>query len=348
VAEDNEINQQIAVELLEQAGARVTVAGNGREAVDELEDGLEPAPFDVVLMDLQMPEMDGYQATARLRADARFASLPIIAMTAHATIEERQRCLAVGMNDHISKPIDPANLIETVSRFFTTAGVPTDIASPDHHAAASELFSMSRVDTRDGLARVAGNHKLFLKLLRQFVEQQGSAVGQIAEALKNGSTEVAERMAHTLKGVAANLGVREVPSAAGAVEKLIRDRARSEDVSSSLRHLGAVLDPLMIELRSVLQRTPAQPAGAPAPSITPIVDPVRLRETTTHLKVLLAESDPGAADFVEANAATLSPLFGDGTWATFESRVQGYDFAGAQEQLEQALERYPSNERPLA
>ena len=85
--------------------------------------GPGPPPFDAVLMDLQMPEMDGYQATAKLRSDPRFAALPIIAMTAHATVEERERCLAAGMNDHVSKPIDPAALFETVGRFYKPAEV---------------------------------------------------------------------------------------------------------------------------------------------------------------------------------------------------------------------------------
>ena len=121
LTEDNDINQQIAVELLEGAGATVKVAGNGRVAVEILSNGPRPPPFDVILMDLQMPEMDGYQATTKLRSETRFATLPIIAMTAHATIEERQRCLAAGMNDHISKPIDPGNLLETVGRFYKPA-----------------------------------------------------------------------------------------------------------------------------------------------------------------------------------------------------------------------------------
>ena len=121
LAEDNEINQQIAIELLEGAGATVKVANNGREAVEILSKGPHPPPFDVVLMDLQMPEMDGYQATAKLRGDARFGTLVIIAMTAHATMEERQRCLAAGMNDHISKPIDPAMLFDTVGRYYKKA-----------------------------------------------------------------------------------------------------------------------------------------------------------------------------------------------------------------------------------
>src|SRR6185436_13515307 len=122
LTEDHELNQQIAVELLEGAGATVQVANNGREAVEKLFSGPQPPPFDVVLMDLQMPEMDGHQATVKIRSDARFATLPIIAMTAHATMEEKQRCLATGMNDHISKPIDPAMLFDTVSRFYHPTG----------------------------------------------------------------------------------------------------------------------------------------------------------------------------------------------------------------------------------
>ncbi len=116
LAEDNEINQQIAVELLEGVGATVDVAGDGAEAVRKLADQPTP-PYDVVLMDLQMPEMDGYQATNKIRSDLRLASLPIIAMTAHATIEERQKCLAAGMNGHVSKPIDPSSLFDTLERF---------------------------------------------------------------------------------------------------------------------------------------------------------------------------------------------------------------------------------------
>ena len=117
LAEDNEINQQIAVELLEGVGATVEVANDGLEAVRKLLDQPMPPNYDVVLMDLQMPEMDGYQATKKIRSDPRFASFPIIAMTAHATIEERQKCLDAGMNGHVSKPIDPSSLFETLERF---------------------------------------------------------------------------------------------------------------------------------------------------------------------------------------------------------------------------------------
>src|SRR5438046_2205311 len=227
LTEDNDINQQIAIELLEGTGATVTVANNGREALDLLSNGPQPSRFDVVLMDLQMPEMDGYQATAKLRSDARFAALPIIAMTAHATIEERQRCLAAGMNDHISKPIDPEMLFETLGRFCkpspssAVAPRPAKISLTDSSAAmtmgknpigrdANDFSAALGLDAQDGLQRVAGNQKLYLKLLRQFVDQQGKAPGQIASALTRGDAALAERLAHTLKGVAGNIGAKPV------------------------------------------------------------------------------------------------------------------------------------------
>jgi CheY-like chemotaxis protein len=117
VVEDNLINQQIAEEILRDAGAEVTVAGNGRSALEKLED-FRTVPFHLVLMDMQMPEMDGAEATRRIRGQARFDDLPVIAMTAHAMIEEQQQCLALGMNDYIAKPIDVNVFFETIARWL--------------------------------------------------------------------------------------------------------------------------------------------------------------------------------------------------------------------------------------
>ena len=332
LAEDNDINQQIAVELLEGAGATVKIANNGREVVEILTDGPQPPPFDAVLMDLQMPEMDGYQATTKLRTDARFTTLPIIAMTAHATIEERQRCIAAGMNDHISKPIDPGNLFETVSRFYKSKAVasaqPEAVASPQDNG----LPNIENLDTRDGLARVAGNQKLYVKILRQFAEQQGPAVRQITDALSRGDAALAERVAHTLKGVAGNIGAKSVQTASGDLEKLIRERAGAEQIKAGAGKVSALLDPLVARLQIVLNAASLQHAAQPVTA----VDPVQIREAAAELKKLLAESDPGAADFIETNQAALRPLFKDGAWAQFEKTVQNYSFAEAQAQLEQA------------
>ena len=347
LTEDNEINQQIAVELLEGAGATVEIANNGREAVQILS-SLDPSgpPFDVVLMDLQMPEMDGYQATARLRSDARFATLPIIAMTAHATIEERQRCLGAGMNDHISKPVDPGNLFETVGRFYKppqTASLPMTAELKQGEVRAPELTalpSMIGLDMKDGLTRVAGNRKLYLKLLRQFIEQQGPAVGEIAAALATGDMALAERHAHTLKGVGGNIGARQVQTAAGTLEKLIHSKAAAAEIDSARQQAAAALDPLIVHLKEVLNAAAPETrtqAAASAP-----MNPAQSREAAVQLIQLLSEFDPSAADFIEANHAALGPLFADGTWRQFEKLVQGYSFADAQTQLEQALKNVPA------
>jgi signal transduction histidine kinase/DNA-binding response OmpR family regulator len=312
LTEDNEINQQIAIELLENAGAAVTVANNGREAVDLLS---KDTSFDLVLMDLQMPEMDGYQATTKIRSESRFASLPIVAMTAHATVEERQRCLAAGMNDHIAKPIDPVGLLETVSRYYRVTKV---------------------LDSKAGLSRVGGNQALYQKLLRQFVDQQASAVMQIQDALDKKDVALAERLAHTLKGVAGNIGATHVQSAAGALEKAIRDGAPATDTQSAIRQVGAAMAPILAEISGALS-THAVPESPKLPETATAVDAAQSRESATTLRTLLSDLDPAAIDYLETNRAMLRPLFAVAEWPAFEDLVRGYAFADAQSQLEQAL-----------
>jgi len=325
LVEDNEINQQIAIELLENAGANVTVANNGREAFEMVAKSAEGTPFDVVLMDLQMPEMDGYQATTKIRADSRFVNLPIVAMTAHATIEERQRCLAAGMNDHISKPIDPVGLLETVGRYYRVKETPTAVAQ------------VSALDTKAGLARVAGNQTLYQSLLRQFVDKQATAVEQIQDALGK-DRALAERLAHTLKGVAGNIGATQVPSAAGAVEKAIRDGVPADHLQSALQQLATTLTPLVAEIGGLLNVSASMPPKAPAPAPARI-DVTESQEAAAKLKMLLSELDPAAIECLDSNHAALRALFAEAEWPVFEDLVRGYAFADAQAQLEQAVSR---------
>lgn len=333
LAEDNEINQQIAVELLEGAGATVRVASNGRLAVEMLFSGT-PADVDVVLMDLQMPEMDGHQATARIRADQSFASMPIIAMTAHATMEERHRCLESGMNDHISKPINPDQLFETVARFFRPSGENAialqQVMDPGHEV----IPSIACLDTKDGLSRVAGNQKLYLKILRKFVEQQGAAVSEVAQAIAQGDRELAERIAHTLKGVAGNIGARSLYKAAGHLEKRIHDNASTQEIEAAQSQAQAELDTLLAGLKPIA----ISASALVAPPATP-VDSVQIRRVASDLILLLQAFDPGATDFVESNHATLRSLFVGSAWEEFEKLIQGYAFGDAQELLENAIKK---------
>ena len=174
LVEDNIINQQVALELLSEAGAQIEMAENGREAVVKVVH--ENRPYDLILMDVQMPEMDGYQATAAIRRDARHAQLPIIAMTAHAMVEERQRCLEAGMVDHISKPIDPQVMFETIRRWLpkhlifgqTRQEPPT--AEMDQ-SGVSPIPPLPGVNVADGLKRLGGNLKRYRDLLIRFAER---------------------------------------------------------------------------------------------------------------------------------------------------------------------------------
>jgi two-component system sensor histidine kinase/response regulator len=247
------------------------------------------------------------------------------------------------MNDHISKPIDPGNLYETVGRFYKPASpaVPpftTESKQSEGRAQqADDLPSIAGLDTKDGLTRVAGNGKLYLKLLRQFVEQQGPAVGQITEALAKGDVALAERLAHTLKGVAGNIGAKSVHSTAATLEKTIRARGAASEINAAQQQLAAALDPLTAGLKTSLN-SDLPLTAAPTPAAP--VNPAESRASAKQLAKLLAEFDPGAADFIEANRAALQPLFNDGTWAEFEKLVQGYSFADAQAQLEKVVKEF--------
>jgi CheY-like chemotaxis protein len=196
-----------------------------------------------VFMDLQMPGMDGFTTTKLLRRVPRLHELPIIAMTAHALVEERQRCLDAGMNDHVSKPIDPDRLLSTLLRWakprHQQAHEPQEPFSTERASDEVVLPEIAGINLADGLKRVAGNRRLYRDLLGQFAAKQGNAAAQISTALEKGDHALAERIAHTAKGVAGNIGITEVPSVAQKLEKALRDREIN-------------VSPLLVEFASVM------------------------------------------------------------------------------------------------
>ena len=255
LVEDNEMNQQVATELLESAGAIVTIANHGGEAVKILTEGNQPPPFDAVFMDMQMPEMDGITATQLLRRNSRFQNLPIIAMTAHALIEERQRCLDAGMNDHVSKPIDPEALFSTLLRWTKpriSRITEPPVATP---AAADEVMlpEIEGINITDGLKRVAGNKRLYRNLLMQFAEKQSNAATEISTAVAAGDLKLAERIAHTVKGVAGNIGITDVQSASQKLETALREK--HDSVPSLLNSFAVSLGTQIEAIRQVLRES---------------------------------------------------------------------------------------------
>ena len=243
LAEDNEINCEIACELLASLGARIDVAQNGEDAVAQLL--ASPADhYHAVLMDVQMPEMDGFEATRIVRAHPTFSGLPIIAMTAHASQEERARCLSVGMNDHIAKPIDPTLLFNTVSRW-----VGRTVAQAASHEKAGVLPVIDGLDTAEGLSRTLGDALLYRDLLQRFVHEHGQAAQRIREACAT-DRAAAYRAVHTLKSVAGLIGAVVLESQAAVLEQAIEAGDAATALASYVERLAQTLDRLCAALHT--------------------------------------------------------------------------------------------------
>ncbi len=252
LAEDNLINQEIALELLQQAGCSVRIASDGCQAVEEIM--AADVPWDIVLMDVQMPHMDGLDATRMIRADARFADLPIVAMTAHAMNDARDRCLQSGMNAHIVKPINPEDLFQTIRRFCRPdLRIPKKQVEALAAAASSpETFKADGLDVVSGMRRVMGNFSLYVKLLRRFVEEQANVASRIAQLLEQGDTTRAAQLVHAIKGVAGNLGATEVFAQAQTLERCIKESRPASHIESEMKIFAARLSSLISSLRVAL------------------------------------------------------------------------------------------------
>ncbi len=221
LVEDNEINQQVAMEILNNEGLNVTLANNGREAVDILSGSGTDTEFDAVLMDLQMPEMDGYEAARTIRKNSRFSDLPIIAMTAHALVGEREKCLDAGMNEHLTKPIDPPLLFSTLAEWVTPKEREASCApQPDNNEVNDVNLpeTLPGIDVKTGLQRLSGNEVLFEKILIQFRNEFSNAGSEMQGYINSGDIESGRRLAHSIKGVSGNVGAMELCKAAGDVE----------------------------------------------------------------------------------------------------------------------------------
>ncbi|MBF0470030.1 MAG: response regulator, partial [Gammaproteobacteria bacterium] len=227
LVEDNEINQQVACELLEKSGVRVTTAINGQEALQKVQE----ERFAAVLMDIQMPVMDGLEATQKIRAIESLRDLPIIAMTANVMRGDRERSLDAGMNDHIPKPINLQQLLSTLSHWIT-ADLKAPQAVNSDNGAQPPLPSLQGIDVKSALSRVGGDLDFYQKILGRFVENHQQAVAELRTLLpvKRKMAEFtpeawnqARIIAHTLKGVSATLGVTTLNAAAAEVEALIKE-----------------------------------------------------------------------------------------------------------------------------
>ncbi len=237
LAEDNEINQQVARELLEQVGIKVSVANNGQEAVDLVL--VDKQDFDGILMDLQMPVMDGLTATRRIRNQKSAKALPIIAMTANAMAGDREKCLEAGMNDHIAKPVDPHEMYATLEKWIakqsdTIHEVSVAPSSERNSSMVLPLPHIPGLDMSRGLHHVGGNTVLYRNVLLKFANIQGGACLEMERCLASGDFTRLEHIAHTLKGVSATLGALSLSDLAGRIEKLSKTPGGLEELPELL------------------------------------------------------------------------------------------------------------------
>jgi hypothetical protein len=248
VAEDVPTNQLIMRDLLESLGATVEVADNGALALQLLE--IHRDEIDLILMDIQMPEMDGLQATRRIRAGQVRADIPIIALTAHAFEEERQRALAAGMNDFLTKPIEPPQLIAIIQRYRPAR--PADDAATEAVAptpATKTIPEIPGIDVADGLRRMLNRQALYEKVLRDFHTRFVGEAGRIRQSLAAGDTEVAARQAHSLKGTGGMVGAKGVAEQAALLEQAIK--AGSPEVDERLAKFEGELNQVLDGIKAV-------------------------------------------------------------------------------------------------
>jgi len=328
LVEDNEINRELASQLLRDAGITVSLAENGREAVEKV----TTESFDGVLMDIQMPEMDGYQAARVIRARPELVALPIIAMTANAMAADRANALAAGMNEHVPKPIDPGELYAAIRRWFKPRA---QVLNPPPATTLSDGMTfrsdgkvlpkhLDGIDVVEGLKRVAGNRNLYRSLLLKFRQSQARAVEDIREALAAGDQERAHRIAHTVRGVAGNIGAKELQFAAAAVDVAFRESDTAR-VDANLPALEAALVRVVCSIAGFAEIE----SEAPASEAVPLLDPAAIVPKLAQLETLLRNDDFDARHIIEE----LLPHFRRSRHARkFEMltrKVAGYDFEAA-------------------
>ncbi|MDO3386369.1 transporter substrate-binding domain-containing protein [Gilvimarinus sp. SDUM040013] len=325
LVEDNEINQQVATELLERAGMTVEVADNGKIAVEKIAEN----HYDIVLMDLQMPVMDGIEASRCIRRDERFESLPIVAMTANAMAGDKERCLEAGMQDHVAKPINPAELYKALAQWIKPRPGLGQVDSAQQPSPDQEMIALPEVeglDTVEGLSHLAGNRKLYRDLIRRFIKDQSGATNEIGAALASGDYKTAERVAHTTKGVSASLGAIDIQRAAQDLEQAL-EQENSTQAQALLPELAAKLDTMLRDLQAFEESALESSAEASADTVSV----AEVGAILTRLRQLLEDDDGEAEDCFIDNRFALQSCTTSAHVSDLADCIESFDYEAALE-----------------
>jgi two-component system sensor histidine kinase/response regulator len=349
LVDDNEFNQYVGTELLMSAGIRVDLADNGQIALERLRE----RRYDLVLMDMQMPVMDGVSTTRAIRQLPEFADMPIVAMTANVMPHDRETCLNAGMCDVITKPIvadllwqvllrriasthagkrsheDASAPVATSAPTTLRSAPPASLPLPSALPVSAELpDDVLELDMVAGLRRLGGNRRAYVNMLRLFIRNHRGTAAQIQAALEQDDWSSAERSAHSCRGVAGSIGATHLEKRARVLETALREHHPSDRIDALLHEVGQLLDGLVQQLQCQLP---------PEPMLAPVsVQPGQFQALCDELATLLAENDSGAVTLLDQHAPTFNAALGP-DYPRFEDEVRNFEFDAAQEMLQRHL-----------
>lgn len=327
LVEDNDLNQELSMELLHQAGMEVVLAEDGQQALDILAASKD---FDGILMDCQMPVMDGYTATRELRKDAALADVPVIAITANAMVGDREKAIAAGMDDHVAKPLNVNELFATLAKWIKPKSPRKCLPAASGKVAGESFPDLPGVDVRAGLATSMQNAKLYTRLLLKFRDRYTSFAQDFALARQAPDLQAAMLSAHTLKGIAANIGARRIQKAAEELELACRGRLSGNDIDACLLETLIELTPLI----QALDRIEHPDTRKDTDGVVAASDHEKVDTLLDRLTTLLEESNAETRDVIEELlACTRGTLLAE-PLAQVAAAAAQYDFETALEQLE--------------
>ncbi|MDN3653552.1 PAS domain S-box protein [Thalassotalea ponticola] len=311
--EDNDINQELIVGLLTNNGIECCIASNGQEAIERI----QKEPFDGVLMDCQMPIMDGYTATKILRQQHKFKQLPILAMTANAMAGDREKAIQAGMNDHIPKPINVNNLFNTMAKWISVDSDRPSIEQPRLHSELELPQDWRFIDRQDGLNRTLNDATLYHKLLVKFHQNQQHTDHQLQQLIDDNNLTEVQRLLHTLKGLAGNIGAHQLQQQAEQLERF----ASTCDDCSQLN-----IDALRQALRDVLTEIAAIDEPSKESSSKRAISDAQWQQMLAELTQMLADYDSQAGDFLQSQYDKFEQR-SDAAWLKkLTTAVENYDY----------------------